>query len=115
MIEFLVEEMGYRAITLEAGFVGSRKINEFINGQGRIEDISRYSKSLLATVEESFNMFQWMKEYNEKANLEDRIRVYGSEGVFELDYGIRCLDRYLGKVDPSAYKNYSRLLTKKQS
>ena len=30
MIEFLVEEMGYRAITLEAGFSGSRTINEFI-------------------------------------------------------------------------------------
>ncbi len=132
LVEFLVEEMGYRVFAIDAEFADVKAVNDYINGgEGNINDAiwalrhfswtatkeKDGSSQIVAhaylaswTTTEVANMIEWMRKFNENTDNEDRIRFYGID--IELPEGsIEALFEYLYIVDSEMATIYSKKLS----
>lgn len=132
LVEFLVEEMGYRIFAVDAEFADVKVVNDYINGNdGSIDDaiwalrhfnwaptrekdgssqIVTHAYLASWTTTEVAEMLQWMKNYNSNAANEDRIKFYGID--IELpDGSIDDLFEYLYIVDGEMASRYSDRLS----
>lgn len=95
IFEFLVEEMGYRTIVLEAQFGDGQIVNDYIvNGKGSLENCSDALKQFTVTSDETLYMIQWMKEFNEGKNKKNQIRFYGYD-MQGIDGNLEEIKNYL--------------------
>ena len=109
MIEFLVKEMGYTVIAIEASYAGCDMINEYIQtGNGDVHSIIG-SLGVHVNTQEFFDMIEWMRDYNAGVTNDKKVKIAGFD--FQVNYlggNFKQIKNYLEKVDPySATKNDS--------
>lgn len=132
MIEYLVEELDYRAIAIDKEFADVKVVNDYIqNGESTLDEaiwaLRNYNwaptreddgrseivaHAYLAswTTTELTDMLNWMKDYNEKLPGEDKIRFYGIN--IELpEKSIDDLFAYLDIVDVTTADQYRNRLS----
>ena len=103
MIEFLVREMGFTVIAIEASYAGCNMINDYIqSGKGDIQSIIG-SLGVHVNTHEFFDMIEWMREYNAGVTNDKKVKIAGFD--FQVNYlggYFRQLKNYLEKVDPNS-------------
>ncbi len=76
----LVETTNVRGLILEGDFGGCALANEYINGgEGSAEDITRKLGYRIYRTDEMCELITWMREYNDKAAENDKVRIYGAD------------------------------------
>ena len=104
LVQYLVEEMGYRAFVMEINADGALSVNDYIlNGQGTIEDALTGLGYNVYQTEEVRDMLQWMKEYNDNADNESKIKFYGMD-CRTYYYLLKYIDEYAAAIDKDIKK-----------
>jgi erythromycin esterase len=76
MVEFLVEEMGFRVVAIEATFAGALELNHYIQtGDGAAEEALAALVYPAWRIEEVLDMVNWLRRYN--AAHDEKVRFYG--------------------------------------
>jgi erythromycin esterase len=66
LIQFLVEEMGFTILAMEAPAPEADKINEYVlQGKGSLEQVAQYLGFKSWQTREVLDMIQWMRKYNQ--------------------------------------------------
>lgn len=103
----LVETTNIRAFVLEGDFGGCALINAYIQGgEGDLEDVTRLLGYRIYRTDNMKNLISWMRDYNEKAAEEDKVRIYGCD----MQYDTRCimlLKSFYEKVDANKATEYA--------
>ena len=106
LIEYLIEEMGFRVFILEASLPYAEKINDYISGHN--EDIDEIMSDMpgwfIWDTEEMKDIIVWMKKYNEKQKENNKIQFFGIDIVAPV-YGLNKVTNYLKNVDPDYYSS----------
>lgn len=110
MFEFLVEEMGYRVLGIEADFGTVQVVNDYIlNGIGNATDAFKgvnynewYTRDIL-------DMVEWMRKYNEDSNHKTRVKLYGISLGEPYESKKKILN-YLKKADENIFKEFDSKL-----
>ncbi|MBL7111731.1 MAG: erythromycin esterase family protein [Bacteroidales bacterium] len=101
--KYLVEEMGFTGILMEAGFPNSLYINDYIT---RGEGTASGSHQLLGSwrYQEMRDLIDWMREYNIQHSAEGKapaLSFYGYDCAFHnWTEATNLITRYLQSVDP---------------
>lgn len=80
LIKYLVTNLKYKVIVLEADFYGTQALNSYINSG----NVDKYY-ALLSTgmgiyrTPEFLNIVEWLREYNSKATQEEKVSVHGCD------------------------------------
>lgn len=119
ILEFLVEEMGYRTFAIDVDFGRTEVINNYIlNGEGDVEDIVRQTKInnnfLSWSTEESVELIEWMKKYNEDSSHERKIKFYGIRMIDAKESPNFVLE-YLKNLDQNLYTEFKENLKRVKS
>lgn len=102
MFEFLVEKMGYRVFGIEAEFGGAQVVNDYIlHGKGTVDDSLRAMTFWTWDTKEVAEMIEWMREFNENAKDDDKIKFYGFD-MQGIDNSLKYISNYLEKVNSSS-------------
>lgn len=110
MFEFLVEEMGYRVLGVEADFGTVEVANEYIlNGIGSATDSFKGADYNSWYAEESVDMVKWMREYNENPNHKTKVKLYGFDSGSPYENKKKILT-YLKQVDENIFKEFEEKL-----
>ena len=110
MFEFLVEEMGYRAFAIEAGFGESQRINDYIlSGDGNAYDATQTLSYGVWHTEEVLRLIEWMRDYNKSSNNAEKIRFYGFD-MKPVTNDVDAVIAYLEKVDKEIDLKYQSSL-----
>jgi len=100
MLEYLVEELGFRVFAIEASYAGCQEINDYVMGRA-----SDGAKALDAqgfwtwNTEEVRAMLDWMRAYNLRVPAERRVKFIGFD-IQKNEAGKAKLLDYLGRVAP---------------
>lgn len=109
MLEFLVEEMGYRTFAMDVDFGRTELINNYIlNGEGNAENIVRQTKingGYSWSTVESLELIEWMRKYNEDSNHKEKIKFYGIQ-VTNAEDSSNFVINYLRDIDEDLYKKF---------
>lgn len=101
MLEFLVNEMGFTAVALEAGFGDSAVLHDYVLGAPAVPNM--WDEGLTAghaMFQETRDMVEWMRSYN--ADRTHKIRLYGAEYLGFNGTWLPAIEpvlAYLDKVD----------------
>ncbi len=113
ILEFLVEEMGYRTFAIDVDFGRTALINNYIlNGEGNAENIVRQTKingGYSWSTKESLELIEWMRKYNEDSNHQEKIKFYGIQ-VTEVNDSSDFVLNYLRGVDEGLYNEFEEQL-----
>ena len=100
MIEFLVKEMGYKVIAIEASYAGCNQVNDYLqSGKGDFQSILGFLGPHVNTQEFS-DMITWMRNYNSSVTNDKQIKIAGID--FQVNYvggNFNKIKNYLEKVD----------------
>jgi erythromycin esterase-like protein/ADP-ribose pyrophosphatase YjhB (NUDIX family) len=100
LVQFLVEEMGFNTVALEANWPEVNRLNAYVHtGQG---DPAELLKALgMFDTQELLDLIEWMRVYDENPRHTSKISFYGFD--MQSDQLARdTIAAYLGNVDPSA-------------
>lgn len=93
LIQYLVQEMGFKVFVLEADFAGAKAMNSYIiDGKGNPIDAMKQMLVGVWSTKDFYEMVEWMKKYNEKQTPENKIRFYGCDMQFAINSGAALLD-----------------------
>lgn len=97
ILRFLVEELGFRLLALEANFTEMLEIDKYIRNHDG--DPMPFSRQWIWKTKEMLSIIEWLKDFNETRVPEDQVRFYG----FDIQTARRSasfLVDYLERVDP---------------
>src|SRR5690625_1491544 len=104
LFEVLVEQVHVNVFVLEGDFGGARNINSFIlHGEGDVESAIASLDYDIYKTKEMIELVQWMRDYNQLANDEDKLYFYGND-MQRYDYSKHELLLFYDKVNES-YRN----------
>lgn len=94
ILEFLVKEMGFTAIGVEASFIACLKVNDYVlHGKGTAASALNNTHYYVCGTEEMMALVEWMRRYNLDPANKRKISFYG----FDLfTPPVRSLERTLG-------------------
>lgn len=101
--QYLISEMGFTAILMEAGLPNSVFLNNYITqGEGTAEEA--HQKLGVWRYQEMRNLIDWMREYNvQYADTGTTIQYFGYDCAFHnWDQATALISEYLQTVDPAA-------------
>ncbi|MBW2367932.1 MAG: erythromycin esterase family protein [Deltaproteobacteria bacterium] len=105
IVEFLMTEMGFNAIALEAGFADSLIIDEYVQGGPATPEMWYRGGSLgMALYPEMQAMGKWMRAYNLDPSHTRKLHFHGSDFLGGNGTWMPALDRviaYFEKVEPA--------------
>lgn len=80
LIKYLVSNLNYKSIVLEADFSGVVDLNNYIvNGKGELyKALMRIGTQIFHT-HEYLELFEWLRAYNQVRAIDDRVRIYGAD------------------------------------
>jgi erythromycin esterase len=110
MIEFLVKEMGYKVIAIEASYTGCNQINDYIQSGNGDYKSTLGSLGLHVNTQEFSDMIKWMRDYNSIVTNDKRIKIVGFD--FQVNYiggTFNKIKNYLEKVDLTSANNTDSL------
>jgi erythromycin esterase len=100
VIRKLVEEHGFRTVTLEADFGGMAVANDYVlTGRGSAESAAKALGFDIYRTRETAELLAWIHDHNAHTAADDRVRVYGFD-MQRYDHNKARLLRYLATVDP---------------
>ena len=103
----LVATTPVRAFALEGDMGGCAIINNYIQGgEGTAEDVVRYLGYRIYKTDNMVELIKWMREYNDEAENEDKVRLYGLD-IQYTDYAVSFLNNYFEKVDAGNASQYA--------
>lgn len=104
MIEFLVRELGFTAVAMEAPFADWTQLNDYVlGGAGDPRTILLQHRSLgyfMWANDEVVAVANWMREYNATRGDKPPVQLAGMD-VFDLGGARTMVTQYLERVDPS--------------
>ena len=113
-IKFLVEEMNFTTVILEASLPYSNKINDYIlNGNGNIDEImSNMPGWFLWDTKEMKNIFTWLNEHNKNQDIRNKVNFYGID-IVAPNNGLEQILKFIKNVDNQYFediksKNFGR-------
>ncbi|MEM1128818.1 MAG: erythromycin esterase family protein [Bacteroidota bacterium] len=75
---FLVEEAGFRALAMEAGFAEAQAIDAYVTrGEGTAEEALEGLGIGVWNTEEVLALIEWTRAYNDTVPVSERVRFYG--------------------------------------
>jgi erythromycin esterase len=78
MLRFLVIEMGFNALAIEASYSAAQAVNEYIlNGEGDLSSVLTGLGFVMWDVEEFSDALAWLHDYNETVCSARKVRFYG--------------------------------------
>lgn len=102
VLEFLVEEMGFNTFALEATWLESNGVNDFVHtGQGDPLVLLSGLYFWTCCPEEVLDMVEWMREHNRSPGNAPLVSFYG----FDMQYpgmAIHNVLQFMGEVDITA-------------
>jgi erythromycin esterase len=101
LFQYLAEEHGVRLLGLEANFAAMLDVNEYVvRGKGSAEETlsNEYIHESYRT-ESLLDLVEWMREFNEGRERDDRIRFHGFDVQYPLVAAAK-LESYFETVDP---------------
>lgn len=85
--KYLVLHHNVKIFVLEESFGASYFVNEYINGKGGdLKQILVNFKQRIWKTQDLFELINWMKSYNEDKSIEDKIKFFGNDCMF--NYGL---------------------------
>ena len=107
MVEFLVNEMGFRVVAIEAPFAGALELNDYIvTGSGTPEQALAALVYPAWRTEEVLDMVKWMRRYN--ATHEEKVRFYGFDNK-PATRSAKAVSDYLRRTNGT--RDYDQLLS----
>jgi erythromycin esterase len=107
LFRFLVEELGVRVFTWEANFAETLAIDRYIRtGEGDPTEAIATVYFWIWYVESVLEMVEWMRDFNEGREPDDKIRFYGVDVQYARGQ-IDALQRYFDAVDDDFLDSYS--------
>jgi len=76
LTQFLVSELGFKAIAFESDFSAVQLLDDFINN--KVEEIDRGFGGFPLT-QETRDMLFWLRKYNQTQTIQNRVHLYGLE------------------------------------
>lgn len=99
MFRFLVEQMGFSALMIEAGQADVRALDEHVRtGKGKLAELLPGLGYFSLDSEEMASTLAWMRVYNEDRRHRTKLRVFGFD-VQRTGAAATSLEAYLFKVD----------------
>lgn len=100
LLEFLVREMGFRALAIEASCAAAERVNEFVvNGTGDRSSALSGLGFLMWNVEEFGEVLDWLRRYNAAVEDAAKVRFYGLD-IWNTEPSRKHLLAYLRIVAP---------------
>jgi len=109
LLEFLVEQMGFRVFAIEASYAGCQDINDYV--MGRTSDGAKALDSQgfwTWNTEEVRALLDWMRAYNARVPADRRVEFVGFD-IQKNDSGKAHLLEYLRRVAPTRVEEASAL------
>lgn len=110
------ERFGKRVLALETSFTESRAVQDFVRGgAGNAAKIAKDSLTWgFGDYEENVRLVQWMRDYNERAGEQRKLRFYGidlsgadNDAAFpNADVAVRSVVGFLRETTPSSKSDY---------
>lgn len=101
MIRFLVEKMGYKAVTIEASLPACLNIDDYVvYGKGDAAKALISQGFAQLDTEEELSLIEWLHQYNSRLPEAKRVRFFGIDMQGGYEYAIDSLTAYLKKVAP---------------
>ena len=86
VFEILNEKHGIKALILEGDFGGCSLVNDYIQGgEGDTKELTRHLGYRLYRTPDMENLIKYMREYNDSAKEEEKIRFYGMDIQSSMD------------------------------
>ena len=79
LIEFMVEEMGVTAVTMESPLPESKMVYDYVLGANPDPEMWETGLYVLAKCSEVRDLIEWMRAYNLETSNEQKIRFYGTD------------------------------------
>jgi erythromycin esterase len=100
LVEFLVEELGFTAIALEASYAGCQPINDYLlRGVGDRADVLTGQHYMAWDTEEFAALLDWLRAHNQGAAEDRKVAFYGLDTGFN-SVGRYAVRDYLARVAP---------------
>jgi len=115
LVQFLVQEMGYRVFIIEADMTGADDMNEYIcNAKGTAKKALEKMSIGVWMNDEFVSILEWMKSYNQGKKGDDQIRFFGCDMQFAINNGQMLLDGKINLPKPlgNAAKKGLEVITK---
>ncbi len=110
MLEFLVQEMGFTILCVEANWTDALAVNEYtLTGKGDPAEVLLGLRSWPWQTEESLEMIRWIRRYNENSTHVRKVKFVGFD-MRTAHVAVRNLLRYLGKTDPEYAAAFGQIL-----
>ena len=102
LLEFLVTEMGFTALALEASYAACQPINDYVLGGARDRATVLTEQGYVVWDTEEFAaMLDWLRAYNRRVPAERKVRFYGLD-LFWNAVGRDTVRAYLRRVAPDS-------------
>jgi erythromycin esterase len=103
LLEFLVTEMNFTALVLEASFAACQPINDFVLfGKGDRKTILTRQGYVAWDTEEFSELLDWLRAYNQRVPNEKKVRFYGVD-LGRNEIGRQAVLDYLRQVAPDRF------------
>lgn len=110
VFQALMKHVNVRVFVLEGDFGGGQQINDFIlNGNGSAKDAVEALDYGIYRTKEMIDLIQWMHDYNETADEDEKIYFYGND-MQRYDYNKAGLLDYYSIVNEEAAESFSQKL-----
>lgn len=111
VFEAVLNNNGCKIFAIEGDFGGGLKVNDYIQGgEGSAKEASAELGFAIYRTKQMENLIQWMRDYNEKQDEENRIRFYGFD-MQRYDNSKEILFSYLEKAGCTTCEDYKKSLT----
>lgn len=97
ILRFLVEELGFRLIGLEANFTEMIAVNRYVRSNGG--DPTPFRRQWAWKTEEMLSFIEWVRDFNTARLPKDEVRLYGFD-IQIAKHAAAFLVDYLERVDP---------------
>jgi erythromycin esterase len=114
LLEYLVTELGFTAIAVEAAFADSRRLADYVGGgPGTVEAIVGENRTWWHDLlEENVQLVRWLRAYNMGRGRRRPVRFYAIDLSYTGPWGSRPTAaplevalRYLDRVDPTSARS----------
>jgi erythromycin esterase len=108
MLEFLVKEMGFTALAIEASYSGCQNINDYVvSSKGNARTALASQGYQVWNTQEMLDMIEWLHTYNATQPADKKVRVYGFDIVNNtVGGGVERIKTYLKKVSPATIQQH---------
>lgn len=106
LIDFLVREMGFDAVSLEAPFPITERLNAYVQGgegdpRALLAELSDRLHYFFWDVEELLAVIEWMRAYNAHRGERPPLELAGAD-IYDEQGGVAGVLAYLRSIDPAA-------------